>query len=116
MPLNDTSEAPGPQAWVSMRPCMTPRGVGNFCDDRMTASGKPVVYSSISGTVAVLCTYRKWAESTLFSAISWSAASTTYDVRIRVDQSGSSANSGTSGMSHIGGSPSGWYQLSTTPL
>jgi hypothetical protein len=44
---------------------MTPRGVGNFCDDRMTASGKPVVYSSISGTVAVLCTKRKWAESTL---------------------------------------------------
>jgi hypothetical protein len=36
----------------------------------MTASGKPVVYSWISGTDAVLCTYRKWAESTLFSAIS----------------------------------------------
>jgi hypothetical protein len=44
------------------------------------------------------------------------AASITYDVRITVDQSASPASSGTSGISHIGGSPWGWYQLSTTPL
>ena len=56
MPLKLTSEMPGPQAWVSMWPSITPRGVGNFCEDRMIASGKPVVYSSSSGTSAVLCT------------------------------------------------------------
>ena len=95
---------------------MIPRGVGNFCVDRMTASGKPVVYSSISGTVAVLCTKRKCAASTVFSAISWAQASITYSVRITVDQSESPVSSGTSGMSHCGGSSCGWYHASTTPL
>ena len=56
IPLKLTTEMPGPQAWLSMRPSTTPRGVGNFCEDRMTASGNPVVYSSSSGTVAVLWT------------------------------------------------------------
>jgi hypothetical protein len=56
MPPNDTSEMPGPEARVSMRPSITPRGVGNFWDERMTDSGNPVVYSVISGTVAVLWT------------------------------------------------------------
>ena len=95
---------------------MIPRGVGNFCDDRMTASGKPVVYSSISGTVAVLWTKRKWAASTVFSAISWAQASITYSVRLTVDQSGWPESSGTSGMSHCGAASPGWYQASTTPL
>ena len=75
MPVNHTTDIPGPQPWVSMWPSITPRGVGNFCDDFVFASGKPVSYSSIVGTVAVLCTKRKWALSTAFSAISCHAAS-----------------------------------------
>ena len=33
-----------------------PRPVTYFCEDRITASGKPVVYSSSTGTAAVSCT------------------------------------------------------------
>ena len=42
--------------------------------DRIRASGPSVSYNSTSGTSSVLCTYRKWAESTWFSAISCQAA------------------------------------------
>src|SRR5918995_6583018 len=109
MPLKATSDTPGPHAWVSILPSITPRGVGNFWEDRITASGNPVVYSSSVGTSAVLCTNRKWAESTAFSAISCTEASISYDVRMTVDQSGWPSSSGTSGTSHSGSSPSGWY-------
>jgi hypothetical protein len=116
MPEKLTSDSPGPHAWVSILPSITPRGVGNFCDDRMIASGNPVVYSSSSGTVAVLCTNRKCAESTAFSAISCTEASMVCSVRMTVDHSGSPFISGNSGTSHIGGSSSGWYQTKATPL
>jgi hypothetical protein len=56
IPENSTLETPGPNAWVSRRPSITPRGVGYFWAERMTASGKPVVYSSSTGTSAVLWT------------------------------------------------------------
>src|SRR5690606_21917742 len=102
-------------AWRSMRPSTTPRGVGNFCDDRMTASGNTVVYSSSSGTVAGLWTWRKWAASTAFSAISWQRAAIADWVQPDTYQMGSSS-SGTSGTSHIGSSPWGWYQANTRPL
>jgi len=50
------------------------------------------------------------AESTPFSAISCQVVSISYDVRMSVDQSGSSLNSGISGTSHIGSTDSsGWY-------
>src|SRR5207248_1834320 len=109
MPVNETSEMPGPQDWVSIRPSITPRGVGNFCDDRICECGNPVSYDSNVGTVAVSCTYRKCAESTPFSAISCQVVSTSYDVRMSVDQSGSSLNSGMVGTSHSGAvASSGW--------
>jgi hypothetical protein len=40
----------------------------------------------------------------------------TCSVRMTVDQSGWPFSSGTSGTSHSGTSPCGWYQVSTTPL
>src|SRR5947207_10837123 len=116
MPENDTSEIPGPHDVVSMRPSITPRGVGNFWLERIRDIGKPVSYDSSSGTVAVSCTNRKWAESTPFSAISCHVVSISYDVRMSVDQSGSSTNSGTIGTSHIGATDgSGWYHANDRP-
>ena len=66
--------------------------------------------------MSVLCTYRKCARSTEFSAISCHAAGIgTTRVAVSLHCSGSE-NSSTSGTSHIGGSSKGWYQASTTPL